>query len=142
MKYRHKKLWWIAEEDNTYEKCYEIYNGKSRMESWIHTELIEDSLDREKIKESKVPDAVDECDIFDYDDEKCALIGLIRLRNETRKRCGDWKMNESNVRYVVFIMIWYRKISLDFLSFPTEEIHDEFNRKHRDKIEKLKGLCQ
>lgn len=81
--------------------------------------------------------------------EAClALSQLAQLRNETWRRCGDWKpdwKNEDQEKFWIFYMKWVFEVSTffetqNFLVFPIRKVRDEFLKKHKDLIEQAKEL--
>jgi hypothetical protein len=70
-----------------------------------------------------------------------ALCQLLQLRDETRKRCGDWKPDWNNyLQYLVHFKEWWfcfwRGNSYpELFMFPTEEIAKEFLEKHKSLLE-------
>ena len=132
---------------------------KTIMLDWKMYELKELPQGEEKKSEQPkeiVPSILSECENTDsrivihtqnkeQADALIALWDLIRLRDETWRRDGNWKPINGKIRYYILFVNWdirtyyYDNLS-HILTFRTEEIRDEFLEKHRWLIERLLAL--
>lgn len=160
-----KRPWWP--------KIHSLYvdyawnNGKVYMKADIIEnpnvrmcgDMIEEYL--EEVKESKVADSWDELpedckknipnscvswfniSFYDIPKKYEALMKLEDLRNETWRRCNDWKpdwQDETQKKHILYILQWEIKYfrstscSMEFLSFSSVEVAMEFKEKHSSLI--------